>query len=376
MRVIVVGGGIVGASAAFHLARRGVDVTLVDATRPGQATAAGAGVVFPWPFPWDAPPARAFALRAAAHLPGLVAELTDDGVDPGYSVVGGISVSTDTAALDRDYGLMTELSRRRGYERLGAVRRLEPGEPAARFPLLPDSYAGVEVAGTARVDGRMARAALVSMAKDYGLTLVSGFAELTGTAGDNARVRGVRVAGDELEADVVVVAAGVWTAPLLEPFGVAVPVRSVRGQIVHTALPGYYTRDWPVLRFPAEECHIVAFPPDRLVLGSTWEPGSDLEHRVTVRGLHEGLSAGIRMLPGLADATVVETRVGFRPSSADGLQILGPLAELPGVVVATGLGSMGLTLGPYQGVVAATLALGEEPDVNVSAFRPDRPVAD
>jgi D-amino-acid dehydrogenase len=48
VQVIVIGAGIAGAAAAYHLARRGADVTVVDAQRPGPATAAGAGIVSPW----------------------------------------------------------------------------------------------------------------------------------------------------------------------------------------------------------------------------------------------------------------------------------------------------------------------------------------
>src|SRR5690606_14152820 len=109
MRVIVIGGGIVGTSAAYHLAKRGVSTTLVDASRTGQATAAGAGVVFPWPFPWDPPPMREFALQAAAHYPGLMRELAEDGQVTGYRVVGGISAGTDPGLLDRDLAVLREL---------------------------------------------------------------------------------------------------------------------------------------------------------------------------------------------------------------------------------------------------------------------------
>ncbi|MGH9120106.1 MAG: FAD-dependent oxidoreductase, partial [Acidimicrobiales bacterium] len=64
-RVVVVGAGVVGASTAYHLASAGADVVLVDRGDHGQATAAGAGVVFPWPLPGE-PPAWA-AMCAAAE---------------------------------------------------------------------------------------------------------------------------------------------------------------------------------------------------------------------------------------------------------------------------------------------------------------------
>jgi D-amino-acid dehydrogenase len=76
--------------------------------------------------------------------------------------------------------------------------------------------------------------------------------------------------------------------------------------------------------------------------------------------------------PALADATVVETRVGLRPLSADGLPLLGTLRSTPGVVVATGLGPTGLTIGPYAGLLAASLALGEQPEFDLTGYEPDR----
>jgi D-amino-acid dehydrogenase len=74
----VIGGGIVGSSAAYRLARRGVRVTLIDRADQGHATAAGAGIVLP-ATSFRAPPAQnSLAYRAAAYYPELVASLRDD----------------------------------------------------------------------------------------------------------------------------------------------------------------------------------------------------------------------------------------------------------------------------------------------------------
>ncbi|MDA2809862.1 FAD-dependent oxidoreductase [Nocardiopsis sp. RSe5-2] len=373
MSVIVIGGGIVGASAAYHLVRRGVSTTLVDAARPGQATAAGAGVVFPWPFPWEAPQHQAFALRAAAHYPALMRALEAGGRATGYRRVGGMSVGTDPLVLDRDAQVLADLADLPGYEGVGRVRRLERGEPRELFPPLPEDFEGVHVEGMARVNGAMVRDALFTAAEERGLRYLKGAAELVAAGG---RVSGVRAAGEELAADAVVIAAGAWTAELLRPFAVDVPVYPVRGQIVHTALPGAHTRDWPVLRFPGTDQYMLGMPPDRVILSGTREPWAGFDHRATVDGVLQGLSDAVSAVPALGGATVVETRVGFRPGSRDDLQLLGPVGALPGAVVATGLGANGLTFGPYQGAVAATLAVGEEPEADISAFRPDRVAPD
>ncbi len=370
MDVIIVGGGVVGTSAAFHLARKGVSTALVDTAHPGQATAAGLGVVFPWPLPWDEPPVRDFKARAAEHYPRLMAELAEDGQATGYEVVGGLSV--DREGDDAGFDLMRTLSERPEFATMGAVERLAPGEPRERFPLLPETYGGVFVEGMARLNGAAARAALFNASEERGLRYFKGESRLLW---DGRRVSGVRVGSEALEAPVVVVAAGAWSAGLLATVGVDLPVHPVRGQVTHFALPGRDTRAWPVVRFGERGYFVSAFGPDRVVTGGTWEPEAGFDRRVTASGLLHNLSTAVEVLPELADATVVETRVGFRPCTHDGRQLLGPVERLPGVVVATGLGSEGLTFGPFQGLVAARLAMGEDPGVDLSPFRPDRPMA-
>lgn len=367
MDVIVVGGGVVGASAAFHLTKKGVSTALVDASHLGQATAAGTGVVFPWPFPWDAPPVWDFKARAAEHYPGLMAELAEDGQTTGYEVVGGMSV--DREGGDAGFELLRTLSERPEFATMGRVERLAEGEPRRHFPLLPEPYAGVHIGGMARIDGRRVRSALFTAAGERGLHYYKGDSSLLW---NGHRVTGVRVGKEDLEAPIVIVAAGAWSAGLLSVAGVELGVHPVRGQMTHFALPEQNTRSWPVVRFGERDYYVSAFAPNRVVTGGTTEPEAGFDRRVTAAGLSRNLSTALELLPELAEASVVETRVGFRPGTHDGRQLLGPIERLPGVLVATGLGSQGLTFGPYQGVVAARLAMGEDPGVDLSAFVPDR----
>jgi glycine/D-amino acid oxidase-like deaminating enzyme len=76
--------------------------------------------------------------------------------------------------------------------------------------------------------------------------------------------------------------------------------------------------------------------------------------------------------PGLNGAAHLETRVGFRPASRDGLPLLGPVRGVDGLVVATGLGASGLTMGPRAGAIAAQVALGVTPAIDLAPFDPLR----
>ncbi|MFB9433140.1 NAD(P)/FAD-dependent oxidoreductase [Streptoalloteichus tenebrarius] len=373
MRVIVVGAGIVGASAAYHLALEGADVLVVDRAEPGQATAVGAGVVFPWPVGEADPATRALWLAAAEHHPSLLAALSDDGGLPegGYAQVGGLRVAEDPDAL-RPAG--DELVRLRDHEGwgLGEVDLLDPGEPARLFPGLRPDLAALRVSAVGRVDGRVLRDALLGAAAGPGARRRTASVRLATARG---RVTGVEVAGEVHGAHAVVVAAGAWATELCRPLGVDLPVYPMRGQLAHLSLPGVDTDRVPVVLTLGDQC-LLGFPGSRIVVGATREPDAGFDRRITAGGLRDVLDEALAVAPGLAGATVGELRVGFRPASADDRPVLGTLPDNPGVVVATGLGRNGLTVGPFVGALAAELALDRRPVLALERFRPDRAVPD
>lgn len=354
MRAVVVGAGIAGASAAYHLGRAGADVTLVDRGDAGQATAAGAGIVCPWLSLAEDPPAYRLASAGAAYYPELVAHLAEDGAgDVGYKRVGALSL---TGSPEQTAELATRArARRTDAPQVGEITELAAGEPARLFPPLAGHYAAVHIAGAARVDGALMRDALLHAAARHGVQRLRGTAALT--------TGGLTVDGAPMHADAIVVAAGAWS-PELAP---ELPVTPQRGQIVHLRLPGIDTSQWPVVLPTASRHYLLAFDDSRVVVGATREPEAGFDHRVTAAGLREVLDEALTVAPGLATATVAETRIGFRPASPRPL-----LGRAGDVVVATGFGPTGLTMGPVAGAVAADLALGQQPRLELSGLTPGR----
>jgi D-amino-acid dehydrogenase len=350
MRVVVIGAGIVGASTAFHLRERGVDVTLVDRSHPGKATLAGAGIVCPWTTSATDPDYVDLYCAGAGATARLVDRLAELGeTDTGYRRVGAIALTTDGAELD---DLEARVRRRSTPDSdAGDIRRITAAEARERFPLLRDDHDGLWIPGAARLDGRRFAAALLRCSD---LDPVVAEVELVV---DDARVRGVNADGRLIDADVVVLAGGAWTAALLAPHHVMVDVEPQKGQIVHLQVTGRdggaaTTDDWPVVETPGPH-YLVPFDDGRVLCGATRETGSGFDTAVTVGGQREVLAAAIRWAPGLSDAALVETRVGLRPLARTGRPTVGPVGHLTGLLVGTGLGAGGLTMGPHIGRLLA-----------------------
>jgi D-amino-acid dehydrogenase len=363
-RVAIVGGGIVAASVAYHLARRDVSVLVFESDEIGRATDAGAGIVCPWTEPVD--DARyQLSAAGAAYYPQLLAQLAEDGQpEASYARVGTLCVSADPKLLSTVARRLR--ARTKTTPAIGGIEMLGPGEPAKRFPPLDSRLSAVWIGGGARIDGRSVRDTLMRAATGHGATLISGTATLDHA---NGRVRGVIVGTDRFSADAVVVAAGAWTAQVCACLGSALPIGPERGQIVHVELPGAQTEQWPVVLADGDHPYLIGFPGGRVVLGATTE-AVGFAHAVTVRGLAGLLAGAIALAPGLGPARLLETRVGFRPVTSDGGPLLGTAGD--GVLVAAGNGPEGLTAGPWMGSLAAALAVGEQPATDISAFDPGR----
>lgn len=362
MQIVIIGAGVLGASVAFHLTRAGADVTVVDAHLDGRATAAGAGIICPWVSGVEDPVFYRLYAGGGEYYPDLIAALAEAGeTDIGYRRAGAMLVSDDPQALN----WMARSARQRGAPAIGEVLRLSPAEAGALFPPLLPSLGGVHVAGGARVDGRRLAAALLRAA---GTQVIAGFGMPVVEAG---RVVGVDVGDERIAADRVIVTAGAWADRILRPFGVGLPVEPQRGQIMHLRLEGVETEDWPVILPPGSH-YIVPFDGGRIVAGATRETGAGFDYRVTAAGQAEVLSEALRIAPGLAEATMIETRVGFRPVGAETRPLLGWVRGVAGLAVGNGLGPAGLTIGPFAGRLLADLVLGRPGLVDLAPFDPMR----
>ena len=197
----------------------------------------------------------------------------------------------------------------------------------------------------ARVDGRLLNQALLKAAARRDVAVLR--AGVDRVLVEGGRVAGIASGADTHLAGSVVIAGGAWSPVLARPLGLSVAVAPQRGQIIHMHLAGQPTGDWPVVH-GFHDHYIVTWGGGRVVAGATRETGSGFDPRVTAGGVHAVLGEALRVAPGLAGANVLETRVGLRPLSADGLPVLGRVPGVAGAYVATGHGPSGLTLGPVQ----------------------------
>jgi D-amino-acid dehydrogenase len=371
-KVVIIGGGLVGASVAHRLLALGASVVLIDREDDGQATAAGAGILPPLDHFIRLEAVLPLLRSARAFYPELVADLQGEGeLDVGYDVIGALQVATSEEELAALPELERECERRRaeGFAHIGAVTRLEPTQARSLFPLLGPAVLGaVHCAGAARIDGRRLLAALRARVLARGAELRRGSAALALRAG---RAAGVSLESEQLEADAVVIAGGAWSSQVLAPLGIELPVRPQRGQLVHLELPGQATGKWPVVLGFAHE-YLLAFPESRIVVGATREDGVGYDYRVTAGGVRSVLDEALRLAPGLRTASLLETRVGFRPVSEDRRPLLGALPDHPNVFVATGHAGYGLELGPYSGALVAELVMQRSPALDLAPFAPGR----
>ena len=367
IRTIVVGAGVLGASAAYHLARAGAQVIVIDAARDGRATAAGAGIICPWVSGVEDAAFYALYASGGRYYTDLVPALAECGeIDLGYRRSGALVVSADSAEL----AFIERFARQRQADapEMGAISRLAPRDARALFPPLRQDFAAVHVAGGARVDGRRLAASLLRAAQTHGATLHPGEATLRAMG---SRVVGVTVAGETITADTVIVTAGVWAPELLHRLGIPLPIAPQRGQIVHLRAAGYDTRDWPVVLPPGSH-YLLAFDDARVVVGATREPDAGFAYRVTAAGQAEVLAHALEVAPGLATAELIETRVGFRPVGPGVRPLLGRVRGVDGLVIGNGLGAAGLTIGPLAGRLLAELVLGQPTQLDLAPFDPLR----
>lgn len=372
---IVIGGGIVGAAAAYTLARGGARALLADRRDAGRATDAGAGILSAETSGTTiAEPYLPLALRAVGYYPPLVAQLAeDDAGETGYAVCGELIVAADEDELDayeQKKAVILQRQRQRGLPSADDLREVSEAEARALFPPLGRALRALYFRGGARVDGRLLAEALLRGAARRGMRLEQASADSLIIAG--GRVTGAQIGGMRFSAPRVIIAGGAWSSAFGAQLGVRIPVEPQRGQIAHLWLPGAAdTRGWPIIE-AFHGHYLVAWPDGRIVAGATRETDSGFAPQTTAAGVHEVLAEALRVAPGLRAARIGDLRVGLRPRTADHLPVLGAVPGVEGVYLATGHGANGLQLGPYTGKLAADWALGRPAEFDVTPYSIER----
>ena len=367
---IVVGGGVVGTSIAYHLVSAGARTLLLDRADPGRATDAGAGILTAETNGHASDAWRDVAAAAMDYYPSLIGQLAAaDAGETGYAICGQIVVAIDEDEVDlfehaREWMLAQQ--RRRSSPAPEDLYEIGADDARALFPALAGVRRALYYRNAARIDGRLLTEALLRAAISRGL--VTRQARADRLVIDSGVVTGVMVESSMEQAASVAIAGGAWSSHFAEQLGVRIPVEPLRGQIIHLGVPGVSTGGWPlVTAFHGH--YLVAWPDQRVVAGATQEPSAGFDARSSAAGVHEVLGEALRVAPGLRDAEIREIRVGLRPySTVDGLPVLGPVPGLRNVYLATGHGAYGLHLGPYSGKLVAELMLGKPIRADLSMF--------
>lgn len=363
-KIIIIGAGILGASTAYHLAKRGVDVTIIDQQDVGQATVAAAGIIGPWLAQRRNKAWYTLARLGAKFYPELIQELSQfNETNTGYTKVGLLSLHTEDKKL-----LAAEervLKRRKDAPEIGDIQLLTEKETKDKFPLLEEErFKAIYISGAARVDGAAVRDALLRSAVKLGATIHYGHADLLYT---NNQIFGAKVDDVHIEADLVIAATGAWMNELLAPLQITFGAYPQKAQIMHIKVPDFNLTDLPVV-MPPNNQYILPFEQNRMMIGATHETSAGFDSRVTVGGVHEILTKALDIVPALANSTIIDTKVGYRPFTPGSLPVIGELPEYEGLLLANGLGASGLTIGPFVGHLLASLALNEAIEIDLSPY--------
>ena len=177
----------------------------------------------------------------------------------------------------------------------------------------------------------------------------------------------VETSGGELTADAVVLAAGSWSGGVAVAGEAPLPVRPVRGQLLHLA----WTGRPPARVVWCPGCYVVPWPDGSLLVGATVEEAG-FDERATVAGVASLIEAVGGVMPQARTAGFEAVRVGLRPGTPDDLPVVGRSAAAPGLVYATGHYRNGVLLAPLTARLVADLVLDGREDPLLSSVSPVR----
>lgn len=358
-QVIIVGGGIVGSTLAYYLTRNSdFSVTLID-KGDGQATRAAAGIICPWLSQRRNQDWYRLASQGAAFYPKLMADLQADGIqDLPYQQTGTLVFKKQPQILEKLEKIAQD--RRVQAPQIGKIHSYQQGLDRL-IPPLKTEQGAIFASGGGRVDGGQLVTDLQALFQDRGGRLIQGQATLIDS-------RTLSVCHQLLEADQLILTAGAWLPQLLTPLGYHVDIRPQKGQLLEIETD-FKTEQWPGCMLQGE-IDILPFGHGKLVIGASHEDDMGYDLSPNPKIISQMKEEASQFIADLAHSPISKIRVGTRAYTSDFLPFYGPLEDMEHLWVVSGLGSSGLTSGPFIAWQIAETLCGHETFFDPSPYSP------
>ncbi len=409
-RTVIIGGGVIGACTAYFLARAGVEVVLIEqgeiAEKASQGNAGQMAIGHP-PIPrpgltwqaikWMLDPASPLHLSPKAGwsmIPWLLRfrkACSEKQLNRSMQTLAQLGRLTrplfdeiiDAEQIECDYqpsGILDVYRTRRGMEqgkhgaellhRFGFdVQEFAADELLAREPAFKPGVAGAFLnKESTSLDPALFVRGVAHGAARLGASLQTQCSAQS-IITENGAVRGVATSSHGvIDADRVVLTAGIWSTPLAAAVGVRIPMQAGKGYHIDIE------QDEPRLSTPCVlgERFVACTPiGDRLRLAGTLEftGVNDAMRKERLDAIVRGANIYVK---GISRRTVYSQWCGLRPCAADGLPIIGWAPQTRGLCIATGHAMLGMTLGPITGQLVCELLTDAKSSVDLTPMRVDR----
>lgn len=357
--VVVVGAGVIGCAVAYHLAKVGVSVLVLERGRVGREASWASAGILTHARPASTHPYERLATLSRSLFEPLVQELIElSGVDPEYRPSGGVHVFLDDEGVERA----------RNYYRGSVLTGLDVEflEPADLFELEPalnrEARAAIRFPGDSSIrPPRLVRA--LSLAAQRLGTRILEHSPVVQMQVRSERVTGILTPEERIQGGSFVLATGAWSGLVGDRVGVNLPVYSSKGEIVLLeSLPGKLGQ---IVNNNGH--YLVPRSDGKLLVGAT-EEAVGFDKTSTVHGVLELLEWAYHVAPGLSDATFVTSWAGLRPAVRRGGPYLGRLKDFENLYVATAHNSNGMLLSPASGLLMSQLLTNRPTSLSLEPF--------
>ena len=374
MKCVVVGGGVVGTSIAWHLAQKNLgEVVLLERDRLGSGTTWHSAGNITWKPSRDHDAPILYAMETLARLKA------EAGQETGWLKTGRLFIA-QSAETRRHFEAFDDAARDRGIE----ARWIEPGEAARLNPLLDPG--AVEVVWLNSLSGRLnpadLTAAYATAARRAGAQIRESV-EVSALSIAGGRVVGVETSEGPVAADTVIVAAGLWSRPLLEPVGIALAQWACEHFYLIADVSPRLARETPSFVAP-DELLYGREEVGRFLFGCFDENAKTLDPASLPKPFSFTLlppdwdkiapyfERAMRLFPVLAKAPIRHFVNGPESFTPDGLPLIGRMGDIDGLLIATAMNSSGVTWSAMAGALIADLAADATPRFDARPYDPSR----